>query len=578
MKATRGVAAITVAAALCGGGAIARAQTYVPELDPDRFVLTADPDSVGLTEGARPLAMGDFAAGLAFRLGAPPLEICVQGPDGGCATEGALASTRFGADLVFAYGLGRLGVYAQLPVVLHQGSDFDTMEGSQLSGAGLGDLRLGGLLSLAKLGSAAIGWDLRFSVPTGGADDFTGDGGTVVENRAIVDHRAGRLAVAAHLGYAWRSKGARIANLYVDDELLWSIAGEYEITEDKLSAGLAIYGRVGVMSDPDAGEAMNGPNGEERPAEALASMRYWATEKVAVEGGFGTAVSNGYGAPDYRALVGVRFVNRKPAAPPPVVEPAPPPEPEPEPAAPPPPPADTDGDGVLDVDDACVDDPEDEDSFQDDDGCPEPDNDGDGILDGADGCAMEPEDKDTWQDEDGCPETDNDADGLLDGSDTCPNEPETYNGTNDEDGCPDEAATVTVTSAAVEINEEIYFDLNRARIKRRSHKLLNGVASALTAHADIRVSIQGHTDDRGSEAKNQALSERRAEAVRDYLVSKGIDAARLEVVGFGETQPKVEGKSKKARDKNRRVEFVIIGAVEAAPPPPPEEPSPAPSP
>jgi len=398
----------------------------------------------------------------------------------------------------------------------------------------------------------ALGWDLRFTLPTGGGTDFTGDGGTSVENRFVLDHRAGRIALAAHLGYAWRQEGARIANLYVDDELLWSIGAEYAITPDQLSAGLAVYGRVGLMSDPDAGEAMNGPNGEERPAEALASMRYWATPSIAIEAGLGTAVSNGYGAPDFRALAGVRWVHRKPAEPEPVAEPAPAPEPAPEPAPPPPepaappPPADTDGDGILDVDDACVSDPEDKDGFQDDDGCPELDNDGDGLADGVD---------------------------------TCPLEPETYNGTSDEDGCPDEVATVTVTSTAVEITETIYFDTNRARIKSRSHKLLGAVAAALAAHSTLRVRIEGHTDDRGNDDWNQELSQKRADAVRDYLIGKGIDAARLEAIGYGKSRPKVEGRSKKARDLNRRVEFVIIGDADAAPVPEPEpEPEPAPEP
>ena len=106
-------------------------------------------------------------------------------------------------------------------------------------------------------------------------------------------------------------------------------------------------------------------------------------------------------------------------------------------AAPRAPTGDRDGDGILDDVDKCPDDPEDNDGFEDEDGCPDPDNDKDGILDVDDLCPNDPEDKDGFEDEDGCPDPDNDKDRILDVNDKCPNEPETYNGFEDEDGCPD---------------------------------------------------------------------------------------------------------------------------------------------
>ena len=88
--------------------------------------------------------------------------------------------------------------------------------------------------------------------------------------------------------------------------------------------------------------------------------------------------------------------------------------------------------------DACPDDPEDFDDFQDQDGCPELDNDQDKVLDTQDACVNVPEDFDGWEDLDGCPEPDNDKDGILDTADRCPNAAETVNGFEDQDGCPDE--------------------------------------------------------------------------------------------------------------------------------------------
>lgn len=94
---------------------------------------------------------------------------------------------------------------------------------------------------------------------------------------------------------------------------------------------------------------------------------------------------------------------------------------------------DTDDDGINDNLDLCLDEPEDEDGFEDDDGCPDEDNDADGVLDTADTCPMEPEDADDFEDEDGCPDADNDGDGILDADDICPNEA----GEARTDGCPD---------------------------------------------------------------------------------------------------------------------------------------------
>lgn len=96
---------------------------------------------------------------------------------------------------------------------------------------------------------------------------------------------------------------------------------------------------------------------------------------------------------------------------------------------------DKDKDGVPNSTDACKEEPEDKDGFQDDDGCPDPDNDADNIPDADDKCPDEPEDKDMFQDTDGCPDPDNDGDGVNDADDLCPLEKEDNQGA--KDGCPD---------------------------------------------------------------------------------------------------------------------------------------------
>jgi outer membrane protein OmpA-like peptidoglycan-associated protein len=219
---------------------------------------------------------------------------------------------------------------------------------------------------------------------------------------------------------------------------------------------------------------------------------------------------------------------------------------------------DRDGDGILDDDDQCPDDPEDKDDFEDADGCPDIDNDQDGILDVDDLCPNDPEDKDGWEDEDGCPDPDNDKDRILDVDDSCPNEPETYNGVDDEDGCPDRGRVV-VTDTKIEILDKIYFEYDKAVIKKESYPILDAIVATMNGNPDIQlIEIQGHTDNRGSDAYNLDLSDRRAASVRTYIADHGIDADRLTSQGYGETQPLENKNNEQAWAKNRRVEFLIL--------------------
>ncbi len=227
---------------------------------------------------------------------------------------------------------------------------------------------------------------------------------------------------------------------------------------------------------------------------------------------------------------------------------------------------DRDGDGILDDVDKCPDDPEDKDQFEDEDGCPDEDNDQDGILDVDDLCPDDPEDKDGFKDQDGCPDTDNDGDRILDKDDQCPGKDgeapedtkETYNGVDDEDGCPDRGRVV-VTDTKIEILDKVYFEFNRAVIKKQSFPILDAVAATLIGNPDIqKIEIQGHTDERGSAAYNRSLSGKRVAAVKRYLERKGVAGDRLESQGYGEDKPVDTRHNEQAWAKNRRVEFLIL--------------------
>lgn len=376
------------------------------------------------------------------------------------------------------------------------------------------------------------------------------------------------------------------------------LLGQYPLKEEKIIPfGVAGLGMMGLSTD-------NSVVGKDKDAITYvgAGVKYRIRDRWSVRGDmrmiFAPEVNKLHGiTAHFEMLVGVAYdfmYRKKRRLVVAKVEPKPEPEPLPDPdpdhdgflydkdkcpkvkgVAPDGCPAkDTDKDGIVDSKDQCPKDPEDKDGFKDEDGCPDPDNDGDGIADAKDKCPNQPEDKDGFQDEDGCPDPDNDGDGIADAKDKCPNEKEVFNGVDDEDGCPDKGkAIVIVRARTIDVTRKIFFDTNKATIKRASEAHLKVLASALKAHATIRIRVEGHTDDVGRAEFNLELSQRRADAVMAFLVKSGIAQDRLEAKGFGEEKPLVPGRGRRAREKNRRVEFKIIGQTGTASPPSPAAPA-----
>ena len=225
---------------------------------------------------------------------------------------------------------------------------------------------------------------------------------------------------------------------------------------------------------------------------------------------------------------------------------------------------DADKDGIPDRLDKCPNEAEDKDGFQDDDGCPDADNDGDGILDANDKCPNEAEDKDGFQDDDGCPDADNDGDGILDAADKCPNEA----GLPENNGCPKLAR---VEGDQIKISEAVYFATNKDKILEKSFPMLQEVAGIIKSKPDIRIRVEGHTDNRGTAKHNKDLSDRRAASVKKFMVEQGIAENRLDSIGYGPDKPIADNKTEDGRAQNRRVEFHILPAETAAPAQPPQK-------
>jgi outer membrane protein OmpA-like peptidoglycan-associated protein len=161
--------------------------------------------------------------------------------------------------------------------------------------------------------------------------------------------------------------------------------------------------------------------------------------------------------------------------------------------------ADNDADGIADSADECPLKAEDADGFKDRDGCPEADNDDDGIADADDQCPLDAEDKDSFQDKDGCPDKDNDSDGIADADDKCPIEPETLNGFRDKDGCADEVPQDVQKFSGV--IDGVNFESGKAVLLPSSRSVLDSAAAVLVKFPDIRLEVQGHTDDQGGQER-----------------------------------------------------------------------------
>lgn len=124
---------------------------------------------------------------------------------------------------------------------------------------------------------------------------------------------------------------------------------------------------------------------------------------------------------------------------------------------------------------------------------------------------------------------------------------------------PPKPPRVVLTESSIQIKEKVQFKLGSAELLPESFPLLDEVAQVLIDNPQIeRVQVEGHTDSTGSAAINKKLSRERAESVRAYLISKGIDARRLIAKGFGPDRPIADNSTPEGQEANRRVEFNIL--------------------
>jgi outer membrane protein OmpA-like peptidoglycan-associated protein len=413
-----------------------------------------------------------------------------------------------------------------------------------------------------------FGAGISFFIPIGAQFSYGGDGSTHTALNLSVETYVRDLIIAVNTGLHMRPFGV-VGELGVGNE--WTLAaGAYlPLREGRLRVGGSLNMSTGTESVRAGAQSTENSTffaGRNTPLEWLAEgrMALDQTRQLWLGGGLGTRLDTGYGAPDLRVLVMVGYYA---------------PIEDSEATAPARrmqmirdrlarENADSDHDGIPDDVDLCPSEPEDHLDPDPSDGCPKaPDRDNDGIPDSADKCPDTPEDKDGIQDMDGCPEVDFDNDGVPDVTDACPREPGSPSPDPKLNGCPQFIKRVR-GSSEIQILKQIQFDTGKATIKANSFPICDEIVKLLKANPDIkRMSIEGHTDNRGALEMNNKLSQDRADSVMKYLASHGIAEDRLEAHGYGPSRPIESNDTEAGRQKNRRCEFHITQQSSSSPPP-----------
>jgi OmpA-OmpF porin, OOP family len=340
--------------------------------------------------------------------------------------------------LHFNYGLfNRVVVGAQLPISIVGGAniqapyEYNTNANGGLDFQGVGNLTLHAKWRILRMETAPIGLAavLQLGFPTGQSNQFAGEPGVSIWPSVVLGYRPHRvIRLNGEVGY--RIVTGSGGQLHFNRSTLPGGMGDATNAvvdkngkpiryNDHMTYGLGVAIRAASALDiivEGYGNQIFGDKGS-ASMELLAGLKIFVQENsyLLLAGTCGNACVplDGFNQPLYRMIMGFIF----------------------EPSI-----GDADRDGYKDDVDACPQEPEDFDDFQDAEGCPDPDNDQDGILDIDDECPLIPEDHDGDADADGCPEGeegDRDGDGLLDSVDQCPDDPEDFDGFEDQDGCPE---------------------------------------------------------------------------------------------------------------------------------------------
>jgi outer membrane protein OmpA-like peptidoglycan-associated protein len=527
---------------------------------------------------------------------------------------GELVSQRIGGNLVGTVGfLSWAQIGAEVPLILSQDQDIGMSPvgaGGSISSFGLGDIRLVPKFQLLRSDKHYV--DLAIipavTLPTGTSDEYFGEGGLTFAPELAVSRAWGPTRVATNIGYRAR-ESKTIGDLTVDDEIFWRVGAGYRFAD---AGGLPFEVDLSLTTATRASEFMGNTNNNHM--ELLGAVQYLFSQPLLgfVAGGYG--LNEGFGTPDWRVLIGARFAVQRGKKAPLVEEPVVvAPEPEPEPACASndrdcdtvPDPA-TPGPGQPPDTDYCPDEPG-QPKYH---GCPEPSvavtdcgpiqvspalvfADGQDVLMPASTVPLD-ELARVLKEKHAAARVSIDVGGETAEKDLAERRASAVmaylvaQGVNPSSlaaighgaaGAPAEDTAYPVAFSTVcpeketppcknlALDKKIEFEVNSNVIRPASIEMLKrDVVWVLQAHQDVRVTIEGHTSSEGKLQYNLDLSQRRADAVRDYLSSQGIDAGRLKPVGYGPRHLLVTPEKAEAdREQNRRIEFRITAGGSCAP-------------
>lgn len=533
---------LSIVGALSAGVVPASAQQF----DGRVLYLTADGTGVLGTPTAHTLGQFRYTAGISTEFLQDPLVVAKDG-----RLLQRIIGSRVDMTTHVAFGaLNWLDFGLDLPATMYStGTD---LAQQSLATTMLGDLRIWSKAQAVTFEQHGIdvGVSLGLSLPTGSRSQLTGLGAMSFASDILLGGRIGPVSIYSSIGYRLLPTRT-LLNMTSDDLITYSVAAQWDTGVENISLDAAVNGATSAFAPFSNTTQIN--------LEGLVGLRWQAWRGLAVRGGVGGGMLAGPGTPVVRAYIGLSWVSPKSERTMPIEEPlVPEKQPEPEKA----PPVDTDGDGIMDDVDKCPNEAEDKDLIDDEDGCPEHDRDDDGINDRHDKCPDEMEDEDGFEDQDGCPERDNDADGVPDIDDRCPDEKGVASDDDNKHGCPGRALVkLDKSQMRLKVIDEsmVHFRWRTTRVPQKYRTMLKQVVAVLNAHPEIKqLRIEGHASWTGPAKLNKAISQRRAETVRQQLIDFGVDPARLEAVGYGFERLKVKRRGRKYNWLNRRVEFVIV--------------------
>lgn len=453
-------------------------------------------------------ALPEWRAGLALFATElrDPLRVQYRTPSGTQRFDLVQRQTRaeVAASVVLGRRLALAGAMTWLPID-RGGSGLTGLQPA--AGQGLGDARVAARwYAVPRLGSGAgLALEAEVSLPTAAPDLYAGDGAVTVTPRLVLDARVHDTTLALQLGA--RVRRPQTVGQHVDATDLRAGLG---VQQSFLDERLALLGEAHLVTPADNPLDRNGT-----ALELQGGLAVCAGGAVQLFGVAGGGVLQGLGDTSLRVSVGLRLQSCGPG-----------------PRVP-----DRDGDHIADPEDRCPDVP--------------------GLATGmplTHGCPpflpRRPVDK----------LADVDGDGVPDRFDACVQLPGPRSADPKKHGCP-----ATGINQTFQIEQRTEFEVDKWEIRPGFVPILQEVAKFLGAHPDVRrVLVEGHTDDTFTEAYNLQLSQKRAQAVYDWLVAHGVAKARLLVAGYGFSRPIADNATEEGRQRNRRVAFTVL---EIAPPP-----------